>query len=190
MPDPETPPPKYEFTQDWFSNNINNWGEWLGHLRGTPANALEIGSYEGRSAVWLLKNILTDPGARIACVDIFGEPGYEGRFDANIGLTGAGHKVTKLKGRSWGLLRGLAPDSFDLVYIDGSHAGRDVLEDAVLGYRLAKTGGVIVFDDYPLRNSPDLPLYPKDAIDTFIKFYKDNIEVIATGWQVCLRKTS
>jgi predicted O-methyltransferase YrrM len=128
-------------------------------------------------------NVLIDPGARITCVDIFSGAGYETRFDNNIGLTGQGHKVAKLKGQSWELLRGLEPSSFDFVYVDGSHAGRDVLEDAVLSYRLAKTGGIIVFDDYPW------PVV-HGAVDVFIRFYEGDIEMISMGRQVCVRKTN
>lgn len=61
---------------------------------------LEIGSYEGRSAVWFLENILTHPTARIVCVDLFTRLPFELRFDHNIRISGAGDKVTKMKGRS------------------------------------------------------------------------------------------
>ena len=36
---------------------------------------------------------------------------------------------------------------YDIIYIDGSHEARDVLEDAVLAYRLLKIGGLLIFDD-------------------------------------------
>ena len=37
---------------------------------------------------------------------------------------------------------------FDLIYIDGMHYSQNVLFDAVSSFKLAKEGGVIIFDDY------------------------------------------
>lgn len=59
------------FTSDFFKGNIPNWERWLAPFKGQPVTALEIGSYEGRSACWLLENILTHPDARLLCVDTF-----------------------------------------------------------------------------------------------------------------------
>ena len=46
------------------------------------------------------------------------------------------------------VLRRLPLESFDIIYIDGSHAVNDVLEDAVLSFRLLKPEGILIFDDY------------------------------------------
>ncbi len=59
-----------KFTADWFSSHIPHWERLLRPLAGQPIQALEIGSYEGRSAVWLLQEILTHPESRLTCVDI------------------------------------------------------------------------------------------------------------------------
>src|SRR5262245_48354584 len=58
------------FDFDWFSRNIPSFEKHLAHLRGIPCRALEIGTHEGRSATWMLENILTHPEARIDCIDI------------------------------------------------------------------------------------------------------------------------
>src|SRR3989344_7436900 len=48
------------FLTDWFSRHIPLWEKRLAEFRGQPAvHFLEIGSWEGRSAGWLLTNILT-----------------------------------------------------------------------------------------------------------------------------------
>ena len=60
-----------KFTADGFSSHIPNWERWLRPLAGQPTQVLEIGSYEGRSAVWLLQEILTHPESRLTCVDIW-----------------------------------------------------------------------------------------------------------------------
>lgn len=50
-----------DFTADWFTSYGADWLRLLGHLRSGPARGLEIGSYEGRSAVWLMDNLLVPP---------------------------------------------------------------------------------------------------------------------------------
>ena len=85
---------EYQFTKDWF-----NWAPavWQQLIPMLPSEAgdrafLEIGSFEGRSAVWLIENIMVS-GDWIDCVDTWegGEehgdedmPAVEARFDHNI----------------------------------------------------------------------------------------------------------
>jgi hypothetical protein len=45
---------------DWFSQHIPNWKRWLARFQGRDGiRAVEIGTYEGRAACWLLDNVLT-----------------------------------------------------------------------------------------------------------------------------------
>jgi len=179
---------KYDFTTDWFSA----WeGLWLKHFCEFalhPSNFLEIGSLEGRSAVWMLDHLLVHPESRLTCLDLFHNAEVEARFDANVAATGAGGKVTKLRGFSWRLLRELAPSSFDLIYVDGSHHGQSVIEDAVLSFRLLRQGGWLVFDDYPWRKDETHPVFPKDAVDAFLHLYQGQVELCHLKWQVILKK--
>ena len=63
---------KYIFTVDWFSHNIPSWDIYLNNFKNKPnLNFLEIGSFQGRSTVWLLENILTDENSSITCIDTF-----------------------------------------------------------------------------------------------------------------------
>jgi len=179
---------KYEFTTDWFSANEANWKSYLGELSSRPTHALEVGSYEGRSAVWMLDNLLLDAGSTLVCVDLFHHAEVESRFDRNISITGAAAKVRKLKGHSWRILRALEPDSFDLIYIDGSHHGQGVLEDAVHGFRLLRREGYLIFDDYPWRDDETHAVFPKDAIDAFMHLYQGQVRLLHLEWQVIFQK--
>jgi predicted O-methyltransferase YrrM len=149
---------------------------------------LEIGSYEGRSAVWLLEHILTDPSARLFCIDLFSEDDYSLRFDHNIRHTGAAHKVTTLTGRSVSLLDGLEVCSFDAVYVDGSHRAVDVLWDAVASWRLLKEGGVLMFDDYLWERERPAPDRPQAAVDRFLELVAGDCDVLLHDYQVAIRK--
>ncbi|MAS94943.1 MAG: hypothetical protein CMO55_17235 [Verrucomicrobiales bacterium] len=178
---------KYEFTKDWFSNRESDWWESFGYLSAGTVHAMEIGSLEGRSAMWMLEHLLVQQESTLTCIDLFSNPVVEARFDTNLQASGKAHKVTKLSGPSWTHLRNLRPGQFDLIYIDGSHHGRDVLEDGVLSFRLVKPGGFLIFDDYPWRNE-DHSVYPKDAIDAFLYLYRDDVRVLQKKWQVFLQK--
>jgi len=125
---------KYEFTTNWVTGNSELWTEQLKHLKAQPnIQALEIGSFEGRSAIWFLENILIHRTSSITCVDIFEEKTvYEARYDHNIEASGFANKVKKIKGSSQEVLRELEWNSYDFIYIDGSHVAKDVLVDAVL----------------------------------------------------------
>jgi hypothetical protein len=84
---------------------------------------------------------------------------------------------------------------FDFVYVDGSHQAPDVLCDAVLGFKLLKTGGVMVFDDYlwheELTTGRDILRCPKPAIDAFINLYFRKINVIPMPlYQIYVQKIS
>jgi predicted O-methyltransferase YrrM len=191
---------RYDFTQDWFSGNIETWQEYLGPLAGQPGlRFLEIGCFEGRTTVWLLKHILTDERARITCIDTFagsveywqrglsGSP-IEQRFDHNVRVSPAPRKVEKIKERSCVALRTLPFESFDVVYVDGSHLAPDVLEDAVLAFPLLKPGGLMIFDDYEWSKLPGETRNPKLGIDAFLRVYAEQHELLLKAYQVILRK--
>jgi predicted O-methyltransferase YrrM len=148
---------------------------------------LEVGSFEGRSAIWFLENVLTGPGSSLACVDRFRDP-YSRKFDQNLLASGRSSQVVKLAGNSATVLPGLPDASFDAIYIDGGHREREVWEDALHAWRLAKPGAVIIFDDYQWQ--PDLPLEdrPKRAIDRFLLRHAGAYRILHCGYQVALQK--
>lgn len=189
---------EYNFTSDWFSHNIHTWSQILTHFKDLPVTFLEIGSYEGRSATWLLDNILTHPDSRLYCCDPFsGSSEHSGsntidtiydRFSKNIEKHK--DKVIICKGYSYNVLKSpeLINLNFDFIYIDGDHYPNTVLEDAVLAFRLLKYGGIIIFDDYEWNNGFSKDHSPKKGIDAFVDGYENLIEVIHKGYQVSIRK--
>jgi len=180
---------KYLFSEDWFSGNIPTWKSILSQFKNKPRiHYLEIGVFEGRSLIWMLENILTHPTARATCVDNFcGD--YEKQFRANLKISGFSKKVKTIKGRSQIELRKLPLNSFDLIYIDGSHIAPDALTDAVLSWALLKTDGLLIFDDY-LGEEGILPLdlRPRIAIDAFIAAFKNELMIEHSAYQVILKK--
>jgi predicted O-methyltransferase YrrM len=176
-----------EFTADWHSSRIPLWEEHLCEFVGKPVRFLEIGSHEGRSAVWLLQNVLTHAESTLTCIDPWPQDTAERRFDANIAETGQGDQLLKIKSTSFSALKELKPP-FDFIYVDGSHEARHVIEGAVLSFRLLRSGGILIFDDYWWRAKGAIRQPPKPAIDCFLELWSDCLELLHKRGQVVVRK--
>lgn len=187
----------YTFSKDWFSNNIPRWQQNLKKLikkgKNTPLLALEIGSFEGRSAIWTLENILVHPDSKIICVDDFSSipsrkrNSTKQRFLQNT--ESFGDKVSLVENDSRNALKSpsILNKQFDFIYIDASRHSKNVLEDAILSLPLLRVGGYIVFDDYTSSKEHDYSC-PKKGIDAFLDIFNDELKVENTSWQVIARK--
>lgn len=187
------------FSIDLFAVHIPRWRKLFEPLAGKAGlNFLEVGSFEGRSACWLLRQVLTHPRSRLLCIDTFdlaGQPAaiergdsisLEARFDRNVVAAGGSGRVEKRVGTSASILPTLEAEHFDFVYIDGSHHPRDVLADAVMAWRLLKPGALMTFDDYGSVSVDEL--MPKKALDAFMDCYRGEYETTHKGYQLTLRK--
>jgi predicted O-methyltransferase YrrM len=184
-----------DFTTNWFTMWLC---EWLDILERHPlpqgAEVLEIGSWEGMSALFLLS---ARPDLRITCVDTWeGAETFVGtqqgadcerRFDANT----AEHadRITKFRGTSAEYFASASGEGrFDLIYVDGSHYYADVLADAFAGFEALKPGGLMIFDDYMLGPYEDVDDRPGMAINRLLKEKRGQYELVAAYWQLALRK--
>jgi predicted O-methyltransferase YrrM len=204
---------EYIFTNNWFDGNKETWGILLNQLR--PQRILEIGSFEGRSACYLVEYLGSQVSIEMHCIDsweggIEHQPGassaaemgeVEKRFHHNIRIaqSKATHKANIIahKGVSSVELPRLISagmrEYFDLIYIDGSHQAPDVLLDSVLAFELLKVNGLIAFDDYlwqePLPGGTDPIRCPKPAIDAFTNIYCRKLRLIrAPLYQLYVQK--
>ena len=199
----------YQFTFDWFTHNVKNFLA-VKNILTARKHILEIGSFEGRSTVWIAKNMLDD-GGQITCIDnwdggeerkVIGTDGtgkdidmsiIEARFDHNMDVLKKeepNKTVRKNKGRSAEELASMIYwPKFALIYVDGCHDSRDCLSDAVMAWELLEKGGVMILDDYGWKDRPVGPAHPKPAIDAFINFYYKELKVLFINYQVALQKT-
>ena len=182
----------YRYTQDWFSYHEAMWLTHFGSLAGRPGlRFLEIGSFEGRSACWIAEHLLTGEGSTLICVDPFnGYPDQERNFDHNVNASPhTAHKILKLRGLSCEVLHFLPAEGFDFIYVDGSHAALDVIQDAAGAWKLLKPHGILVFDDYGNTALPVLSgLAVKPAIDAFLAIMDGRYDLFFKDWQVAIRK--
>lgn len=175
----------------------SNWVKYLSHLKDKPnIVGAEIGTYRGESAEWMAKNIFTHPSSCYYCIDPFlGDKQKEQLLpETNVELETRQRlsvfpQVRIFVGLSINAFRQFQ-QIFDFMYIDGSHVGKDVLLDSVIGFELLKVGGVIIWDDYSWDIVPDELDRPKIAIDAFLKIYSRSLRVEFMQWQVIATKIS
>jgi predicted O-methyltransferase YrrM len=191
------PSKDYAFTNDWFSVARSVWEILVPQI--DPAKILEIGTYEGRATCFLIDLLSPHHKLEVHCVDTW-EGGVEHK---NINMVGvrerciqnlrlatesSNNKVELVihNGESCTMMaqllsRGMA-NYFDFIYIDGSHLATDVLLDAILGFKMLKVGGVMVFDDYlwaeQSRDKKDVLSSPKIAIDSFTNVFSQKLRII------------
>jgi predicted O-methyltransferase YrrM len=189
-----------ELTTDWTSGHFSTWRRMLSPLRDQPLRILEIGSWEGRSALFFLNFF---PNATIVCVDTFvgsneemhkqllkRELAIERHFDRN--LSGHGRRVEKIKSRSAPALEHMTAEGreFDLIYIDGDHTYDGVMSDSLGAWGLVAAGGIIIWDDYRYGDSLAPEDRPKEAIDAFLRDRAGEFRLLAIGYQIAIERTS
>jgi len=196
----------FRFTTDWHSHITKHWETHLSRFRGKPAHMLELGSFEGRSALWALDHVLTHETSTIDCVDLWiGE--YEKNFQHNMsehprGHRAFGHKMDVFRfltercvmlDRQWDSKGESLFKMYDIIYIDADHQTKSALTEAALCWRLLKPGGVMIFDDYPWQHPESDPdrsrkLGPKKGIDAFLECWQFELQVLHHGYQVIIQK--
>jgi predicted O-methyltransferase YrrM len=195
------------FTNNWFTGSVPTFSASVPRLRNTAVNVLEIGSFEGLSTTWFLHFFNRD--SKIVCIDTFqggagyldvnGNPkhyltGLEERFFNNVAF-GRSRLDVRI-GQSADILFQLAPQSFDVIYVDGSHHAADALTDIIMAFHLLKTGGIMMIDDVGGGGQTDdmtlenIRTTPRLAVQPFLALFQERIEVMHDGYQVHLRKLS
>jgi predicted O-methyltransferase YrrM len=192
-----------QFATDWTSWHFPNWSKLLTSRRNRALRVLEIGSWEGRSALFFLNYL---PRATLTCIDTFagGQEhqeaaarsraearflrSVEGRFDRN---TGAFKKrIEKIKMPSTAALAelGIHNRRFDLAYVDGGHRAVEAYADGALTWPLMARGGMLLFDDYEWNEMPKPLDNPGAGIDAFLKSIAGQYRMVHKSYQVAIEK--
>jgi predicted O-methyltransferase YrrM len=191
------------FSTDWTSWHFPTWMTLLAPFRDRPARMLEVGSWEGRSAVFFLNYL---PQVTLTCVDTFagGQEHQEAaartpedaeilrtvetRFDGNTKPFSG--RLEKIKAQSLeGLIDlGVAERRFDIAYIDGGHRAREVYADSALTWPLMAPGGLVILDDYQWAEMPEPMDNPKPGVDAFLKSIEGQYRMVHNDYQVAIAK--
>jgi hypothetical protein len=178
----------YKISYDWFSSHTYYFKYFMNKF---PENFkyLEIGSYEGNSALYVSTNF---PASNVTCVDLWeGVEEYKGKdfniieknFDLN--LKGLGN-INKIKSSSddFFIKNTIA---YDFIYIDGNHKFDYVLRDCENAWRFLNNGGFLVCDDYIWDYYKDIKLNPCFAVNKFLE--KNTVKILlVSNSQIFLQK--
>jgi predicted O-methyltransferase YrrM len=184
---------KFDFTKDWFGDKSKPiWDHLIPKLN--PAKILEIGSFEGAGACYLIETLAKSIDSwqggdehRESGIDM---AAVEQRFRRNTkaAIEAARNPVNLVvhKESSDSALARLLLDGkrgyFDFIYVDGSHLAPDVLYDCVVAFKLLKLGGVMAFDDYVWRErmsmANDIMRCPKPAVDAFVNIHFNKLQFL------------
>lgn len=189
-------PKNYKHTNDWFSGSElrRNLPRFI-QSPENPRSILEIGSYEGLSACYFSDELLNHSDSKLVCVDPF-HPGdvttevtgeTEGLFRSNISRSKNASKVTlfKMYSRDFYAIQNQRqpPDSFDFIYIDGSHVPADIILDMTECYKLLKPGGIMWMDDYYFGKDGSV----KRAMDSVLNSLT-GYRIIHSDYQIAIQK--
>jgi glycosyltransferase involved in cell wall biosynthesis/predicted O-methyltransferase YrrM len=192
-----------EFGYDWTSVHFPGWTAVLASLRDRIVRILEIGSYEGRSAIFFLNYF---PRSTIVCVDPWDpatmepdlvklDPAAEAeylkaqkQFDRNLAPFTS--RVTKIVGKSSDVLPdfGVKGELFDLVYVDGEHKSVAAYRDCMLAWPLLKPGGILIIDDYEFDLGLPEAKRPKQGVDAFLLGIGNQYEELHRAYQLIVRR--
>ena len=166
-------------TNNYFSSHSFNF---FWYLKKLPPNFdyLEIGSYEGNSAIFVANNFIK---SNIYCVDTwiktneyknhisFSE--VENNFDFN---TKKYQNINKFKTTSDNFFLH-NKKKYDAIYIDGYHFGAQVYTDCINAWKFLKIGGYLICDDYIWNFYKNIEDNPCFAINKFLKKNKKSYKI-------------
>jgi predicted O-methyltransferase YrrM len=200
----------YIFTEDWFNDDglfILNEIDTTKEL-----HILEIGSFEGKSTIWFLDNMLQNKNSTITCVDPW--MSYSQDHDSinsyskeknewdlierktkeiflhNIVESTNSSKVIIRQGFSDKVLPSLITEQkiYDIIFIDGNHTAPYVMMDTIMSWGLLKNGGIIIFDDYSWNLDKPTTLRPKESVDYFMLTFSDYLTELYSDYRKIVKK--
>lgn len=181
-----------------FIGNVYNlsykWGKFIPEYE-TPIKIMEIGVYHGANVCSYMKTYAKNIYTEIHCVDPWIDyeeyPEYQNKQKTNYSIFM--NNISKLnpvdlnkiyihRGFSGNIVSTFQDESFDIIYIDGNHESKYVLEDAVLSFKKLKKGGWLIFDD--IHDS-----FVMNAIQSFLFVNKSNfVSINSYSSQLILNK--
>lgn len=174
---------KYPEERMFFTDHITIWEEILSSLKGKPNITLEIGALYGGSSVYILEEFCKNEGSHHYIMDINTNEFIENNVEPYK------DNLTYLLGESSDSFKKFTEKNiFDLIYIDGNHMSKYVLEDAVNSFYILKNGGYIIFDDFGGGWEQEKHLQVKTAVESFVHSYEKYLDVVHQGYQFIIRK--
>ena len=182
-------------TTDYFSLNAYYWNLII-NKNFKEFSYLEIGSWEGNSASYVLKNFKTK---KVFCVDVWDKIDVWDKREQKNRFENFRSNLIEFKDR-FKFFKDTSDnffannnEKFDIIYIDGWHEAPQVHKDINNSWNSLNVNGLIICDDYfygDIRSITDSNL-PANAINKFLFEKKKNIKVICVNnTQIFMKKIS
>jgi len=189
-----------DYDDDWFSNNIIFWKKIISQndLDKKVRSSLEIGSWQGISANYILVNL---PLTHLSIVDTFlGSSEHnnenfskkitsniEKKFDKNT--IKFKKRISKYKQTSYSFfIENNLTKKYDFIYVDGSHYFDDVIVDLLKSFERLNNHGIMIIDDYFWKHYNNILENNAFAINSFLMLKKKEIEIIGFDYQIAIKK--
>ena len=184
----------YVFTHDYFGTCEIKLSLEENAIKNIKWNILEIGSFEGSSAVYFSDNMLDHSEAELTCVDPFlsSDPTTPFPMEGNDTMHLFINNISKSKNFQKIIFHRMYSSEFykkntkkfNFVYVDGSHLIDDIKVDFNECLKIIELGGFLAFDDY-LWGDGSI----KKCIDDLYEENKDKLKILGHGYQIIFQRT-
>lgn len=180
-----------KITNDYFSSHAYNFYELM-KKKEKDFSYLEIGSFEGNSAIFVAKNF---PQSKVTCIDPWIKTeeyadslnfeDVEKNFDENVSEF---NNIIKIKNTS-DLFFQDNQETYDVIYVDGYHYGPQVFKDVENSWNILNKNGFLICDDYIWEYYKKKEETPCFAINSFLKKTNGKYSVVkVSNSQVFIKK--
>ena len=161
----------------------NNWFDFI-PITDEPIKYLEIGLFNGANIISVANSYGIHSDSKLYGIDPYidydeydeykkiQDNNYE-NFKYNLKNNNVENKTIHLRDFSNQALKKFDNSMFDIIYIDGNHETKYVLEDAVLSFNLLKINGYMIFDDYQTGL-----VETTKGIDSFLNCYEGYFKLL------------
>ena len=179
----------------WFCYNLQFLSKNLPKINTSIKikKMLEIGSYEGRSAIFFVSFF---NNAILDCVDTWkGSDEHdasifenvEKNFEINISNYLNCNRVKKIKESSDFFFKKNFL-FYDLIYLDGDHNAFQVSKDLMNAWKCLNKGGILILDDYLWWFYKDINKNPSTPINNFLNENRKDISKLIVWNQIIIEK--
>jgi predicted O-methyltransferase YrrM len=188
-----------DLEKDHFLNTIQYFNNNYDKVKnGEKIRVLEIGVYTGISLINIINHIPNSMGYGIDMWSSYYENNLlenmndlkiEESFYKNIKISGLEDRITGIKMKSTiALLNYIrTKETFDFIYVDGSHLLLDCYSDLILSWEILEKNGILAIDDYYYKNDTILES-PFEAVNHFLKEYEHQYHLLYKGYRVFIQK--